>query len=233
MARWELELPPAFEDFVRSRSRATRGSIRNYASRLERDFSGELTTRVYRRPDELQELVTAMGYIAHRSWQGEVGIGFGQDERELRSISRILRQGRLRGYVLYVRDQPAAFWYGSACGDRFHLGTTGFDPQYADYRAGTYLLMRVIRDLCSDPSISFLDYGLGDADYKRRYGSRRWEEQDVIVFHGRPRALAVRALLSAAEIAQSGIDRATANPRLKRELKRAWRWAAHAGRRAR
>jgi hypothetical protein len=230
MARWELALPPSFEDFVRSRPSATR-RIRNYGNRFERDFPGELAVRIFRRPDEREDLLTAMGHIASRSWQGEVGVGFGQDEREIRSISRSLLQSRFRGYVLYVRDQPAAFWYGSACGDRFHVGTTGFDPQFADYRAGTYLLMQVIRDLCSDPSISFLDYGLGDADYKSRYGSRRWEERDVVLFHPRPRAFAVRVLLAVVEVAQNGLDRATANPRLKRELKRAWRSIAHTRRR--
>jgi CelD/BcsL family acetyltransferase involved in cellulose biosynthesis len=52
-----------------------------------------------------------------------------------------------------------------------------------------YLIGRVIEELCEDPQISALDFGLGDADYKRRLGCEFRLESDVILSAARLRPL--------------------------------------------
>jgi hypothetical protein len=36
-----------------------------------------------------------------------------------------------------------------------------------------------------------MDFGLGDAEYKRHFGDERWAEEDVLLFARRPRPVVV------------------------------------------
>ena len=82
-----------------------------------------------------------------------------------------MERGWFRAYVLYLDDEPVAFWQGQAYNGVFSTGVPGFDPAYADHRVGNYVLFKLIADLCADESIETLDYGFGDAEYKRRFGT--------------------------------------------------------------
>jgi len=42
--------------------------------------------------------------------------------------------------------------------------------------------MRVIEDACADPSLDVLDFGPGDAAYKRQFSSDSRVERNVVVF---------------------------------------------------
>jgi hypothetical protein len=220
---WVLRLPDSFDDFVRSRSARTRKNLRVYANRLHRERGDDLTMRVFRAPDEATELFIEIEKISRKTYQHKLGVAFGDtaEERELTLLG--LRRGWFRAYMLYVRGEPAAYWLGSAYNGTFFTGTPGYDPAYADYSIGTYLLMRVIEDLCLDDTVRAIDYGFGDADYKRRFGSECWEEADVAVFAPRLRPIRInltRALLVAGvELGKTTLERAG----VARRLKRAWR----------
>ncbi len=99
--------------------------------------------------------------------------------------------------MLYLRDKPVAFWHGNAYRGSFGVISTGFDPAYAEDRPGTYLLMRAVEDLSADGSAQVIDFGFGDADYKRHFGDGFVEEQDVGIFERRPRTIALNAAHSA------------------------------------
>jgi CelD/BcsL family acetyltransferase involved in cellulose biosynthesis len=98
-----------------------------------------------------------------------------------------MEHGWFRAWVLYVRGAPVAFWPGEAFGGRFRSGIPGYDPAFNQYRVGTYVLMRMIEDLCADEAVTLLDFGFGDAEYKRRFGDRSWLEEDVLVYARRLR----------------------------------------------
>jgi CelD/BcsL family acetyltransferase involved in cellulose biosynthesis len=102
-------------------------------------------------------------------------------------------------------------------------GVTGYDPLYRDQRAGTYLLVRMLEDACADPAIDLVDYGFGDAEYKRNFGDRSWQEADVLVYAATLRGLRTNLLRTsvggAAELARRALRKASAVARVKR----AWR----------
>jgi hypothetical protein len=61
-----------------------------------------------------------------------------------------------------------------------------FDPKWSRLELGTVLFVRVLEDICTDPDIEFVDFGFGDADYKRSYGNKQWQEGSVYIFAARP-----------------------------------------------
>ena len=131
-----------------------------------------------------------------------------------------MNRGWFRVYVLYVGGAPVAFWQGSVYARTFFTGTPGYDPAFADYGIGRYLLVRVIEQLCEDDEVDLIDYGFGDADYKRRFGNESWEEADVVLFARRFRPLRINVtrtvLASALRVAKSVLTRVGVAKRLKR-----------------
>jgi CelD/BcsL family acetyltransferase involved in cellulose biosynthesis len=191
---WERTLPDSGEDFTSTLSKKTRSGVTRYMNRLRRDFGDDVTMRVFSSPDELDEMFRDLEQVASKTYQRGLGAGF-RDEAGYRQRTQLsMEHGWFRAWVLYVHEVPVAFWPGEGFAGRFRSGIPGYDPAYEQYRVGTYVLMRMIEDLCEDPSISLLDFGFGDAEYKRRYGDKSWEEEDVLVFARRLRPAWVNAV---------------------------------------
>jgi CelD/BcsL family acetyltransferase involved in cellulose biosynthesis len=51
------------------------------------------------------------------------------------------------------------------------------------------VLAKLTEHLCGQAD--WLDFGLGDAEYKRHFGDQSWEEDDILIFARRPRSVAV------------------------------------------
>lgn len=192
----ELRLPDSPEAFLSSLSKGTRDSVKRYRRKLERELGDRLAVRIYNSPDEVDEVVAALDAVAARSWQRGIGSGFRDDESHRDQTLLALRRGWFRACVVSVDGEPIAFWHGIGLGGRLISGIPGFDPAYAELRAGTYALLRLVESLTADPAFSVLDFGFGDAEYKRRFGTASWEEESLELFARRPKALAVGLLRS-------------------------------------
>ena len=186
-----LRLPATFDELLASRSKSTRESVKRYSKKLLRDHGDRLKVEVLRRPDDRERIFRDLEVVAAKTYQRGLGVAF-DDTPEQRALTELgLARGWFRVWVLYLDGEPIAFWPGYAYNDVFFIGTPGYDPAYADYRVGQFILTRMLGDLCADEGVTFVDYGFGDAEYKRRFGSESWEETDVRIFA--PTFKAVRA----------------------------------------
>jgi len=221
---WALRLPDSYDEFLRSRSKKTRENVRVYRNRLLRDHGDELSLRVYREPDELEEFLAAAEQVAVKTYQRGLGVALADTIEERALTGLAFERGWFRGWVLSAGDRPIAFWSGAGFNGTFFVGTPGYDPAFTEYSLGTYLLMRVIEDLIADPTVDVLDYGQGESEYKRRFGSESWEEEDVLVFARRARAIRINVLRTsiggAAELGRRVAARTGLGPRLKRRWRR-------------
>jgi CelD/BcsL family acetyltransferase involved in cellulose biosynthesis len=197
MPHWRSELPGSLDDFLARRSRRRRETVRRYSRRLERTYGDDARVAIIKDTRGLDRLFADSKLIHRETYQHILGVGFSDETVQRRLAELCAERGWFRGYMLYLRETPAAFWHGNAYGGVFGIGATGFDPAFAEDRPGTYLLMRAVEDLCADESVHTLDFGFGDADYKRNFGDGFIEEEDVVVFAGKPRGVAVNALHTA------------------------------------
>jgi CelD/BcsL family acetyltransferase involved in cellulose biosynthesis len=196
-AHWYKAIPDSFDAFLGDLSSSTRQGVKRYANKLEREFADSLELRSVTSLDELEGFFADGAAVAAKTYQGGLGVGVRQDDELQRHLVRLgLERGWFRAYVLSLAGEPAAFWHGYAYRGTFRTMVPGYDPAYAKLNIGTYVLMKLIADLCDDPTIESLDYGLGDAEYKRRFGDGFWEEQDVAVFSPTLRALRIHAVRS-------------------------------------
>jgi CelD/BcsL family acetyltransferase involved in cellulose biosynthesis len=197
LPHWRTELPGSLDEFLARRSRRRRESVRRYSRRLEKTYGDEARVEVVRDAAGLEKLFTESKIIHRETYQHILGVGFSDENVQRRLAELAADRGWFRGYVLYLRDKPVAFWHGNAYKGSFGVVSTGFDPAYAEDRPGTYLLMRAIEDLSADGSAQMLDFGFGDADYKRHFGDEVIEEQDIGIFEPRAKLLALNAAHSA------------------------------------
>jgi CelD/BcsL family acetyltransferase involved in cellulose biosynthesis len=222
-AHWELAVPDSYAEFLSSLSRSTRESAKRYPKKLEKEFGDRLSLEVFRDVADSERVFTDLRRVAEKTYQQGLGVSFAQTELQHRLTTLTMELGWFRAYVLYLDDEPIAFWQGQAYNGVFSTGVPGFDPAYADHRVGNYVLFKLIADLCADPSIETLDYGFGDAEYKRRFGSRSWDEQDVHLFAPSAkgyRTNATRSTLLATVAAGTRV--LGSNDRIDR-IKKAWR----------
>ena len=227
--RTEVKVPDDLPAFLAARSRNTRDNVKRYGRRLEKAHGDAIAVNSYRDAANLDEAIEAMEAVAAKTYQRALNVGFRDEPRQRALLELAAHKGYLRAWVLDIDGQPVAFWSGLAYAGTFYIGSPGYDPAFGDLRVGQYLQMRMMEDLCADPDVTRLDYGFGDAQYKRSFGDRTWTEADVLIFRPSLRALRANAVRTGVAGASRATKRALGSDRVEalRRRSRRSRVAAH------
>ena len=221
---WELDLPDSLDEILAALSSSTRQTVNRYVRRLEREYTDKIVVRIFTEVSELDEFFSDIEPVSATTYQRALGVSFGDTPKDRERTRVSLERGWFRGYVLDLDGVPRAFHHGELYRGRFRHGRPGYDPDYAQLRIGTYLLLRVFEDLIAHPDASVVDYGVGDADYKRRFGTRSWREGSVVVYAPTFRALRVNAtrttLLGAVRLAKRLFGKGATYQRIRRTWRR-------------
>jgi Acetyltransferase (GNAT) domain len=219
--RWRARIPATFDEYLAARSSKTRSNVKRYAKRVESRFGDGVEFRTFRTPDELEELMRDTRAVHVKTYQHGMAAGLkGTDlERRLRMLAA--ERGWFRGFVLYLDGAPAAFWHGTAYRGVFYTGPTGYDPAHRDLRLGTYVLGRMVEQLCGE--VDWMDFGSGDAEYKRHFSDESRLEEDVTVFAPRPRPIAINLAQTTVRGASRASKSLLARSGRLGSARRAWR----------
>jgi CelD/BcsL family acetyltransferase involved in cellulose biosynthesis len=220
---WTRELPPSYDDFLASLSSRTREGVRRYSRKLEREYGERLTLRRFRGPELLEQFLADARAVAEKTYQHSLGAAITEGAALQNLIELAAARDWFRGWVLSIDSKPAAFWHGIAWRNVFSIGVPGYEPDYAHLRVGTYVLMKAVEDLCGDEAVDTLDFGFGDAEYKRRFGTDRWEEEDVLVYAPTFRGLRVNLTRTVVLKSAAAARRAGERTPALQNLKRRWR----------
>lgn len=219
--RW-VELPDSYEAFLQSLSRKDRHELRRHEKKLKEDFTS-FEIRCFHGEGEVETLARELEKISQKTYQRALGVGFKADNEMLESLRITARQGGLRGCILYVGEQPAAFFLARAYKHRLHGNFMGFDPQFSKYSAGMKILMHAIED-CYDPAnpIREVDLGWGDRRYKRMICNRECRDGRLYVYAPSLKDLALNILRSGISAADYYARKAIENSAFFQKLKKAW-----------
>lgn len=220
---WRAALPGSFEDFLARRPKKVRWQARKDAARLVETFGDDLAVRRFRTSDGLDRLFEDSAEIHRTSYQAGLGVGLQHSALQRALTSLGVDRGWFRGVLLYLRGAPVAFCHGSLYRNTFWLETTAFNPAYAEYRPGAFLLMRLIEDLCAEGTANAFDFGFGDATYKRQLGDDGRLEQDFTVWGRHPKAMRVHLTRTAVLAAEHSARSLLGRRRLLTRTRRLWR----------
>ncbi|KUJ82589.1 GNAT family N-acetyltransferase [Microbulbifer flavimaris] len=191
IARWFTELTDGNGQPVIANSSKTRSGFRRKDRKLVEAFDGSVEVREVRAPEEVADFLKMAVRIVSASYQKSIGVGV-QDDDTWKTTSRMhAENGNFRGYLLEAKGEPIAYIVGPVVDGTFTLLATSFLPEYGRLAPGTYLLRRVIERL-QEEGIRWLDYGIGDYDYKELYGTMRREDALVDFYGSSARARVTR-----------------------------------------
>jgi CelD/BcsL family acetyltransferase involved in cellulose biosynthesis len=216
---WTRELPDAYDAFLSSLSR--RKHLKYYMRKLDKEYGERLALTRLHRVEDLERLLADVEAVASKTYQRGLDAGF-HAERDREVVRAGLAAGRYNAWVLSIDGAPVAFEYGELFGGTYFLGGKGYVPELADKSLGNYVALSVLRELIGEGSAQRIDFGFGDADYKRSFGDGGWDEADLTVYAARPRPLAINALHSAIVGADRGARRVAGRDRVAK-VKSLWR----------
>jgi hypothetical protein len=201
---WVMEIPKSMDDFYQARTHGHRHNLRRHIRKLEKQYPSQVNMITYCREDQLDKAIKAASGISVKTYQYAIGSGFTDNPLVRNMLNIAARKNWLQFSVLSVDGQPCAFQYRTHYGANYFLEQRGFDPKWKKFGVGTVLFVKILENICSNAEPGLLDFGFGDAEHKRSYGTRCWEEASVYIFAPRFRPLAVNLLQSISRGASLG-----------------------------
>lgn len=220
---WVLDLPPTMEEFYGQLSKKRRHGFRRLRRVLEKEFPGQVCMRSFRTPDEVADLCAAAERVACRSYHRGLNVGFVDNEENRLRYALAAERGNLCAHVLSIERVPAAFWIGTAYKGVCYLDFTGYNPDLSRFELGTILMLELMDGLCRDGRAARLDFGFGDAFYKRRICNRSFEETSFYIFAPTVRGRMLNALRTALFQFERVTEAVAATLGLRDRVKRLWR----------
>jgi len=223
---WGMTLPESIELVYRRMSEHQRSEIRRKARKLIAQHRGQVTIHSWHEPCEVERLVKEVEAVAKKAYQRGLGVGFADNGEMRRRLAFEAERGWLRGFVLMIADSPAAYWIGSQYDHTFHGKYTGYDPGWAKYSPGMFLTMQVIEEMChatGQGRVREIDFGFGDAPYKRLLGNAERKEASIYIFAPTLKGVRLNATRRAVLTADRSIRRGFQALGLLAKVKRIWR----------
>jgi hypothetical protein len=179
---WGVQLSSTYAEFLRRRSGNTRHNLKRYGKRLTEAFGDQIKSARLGEASEIESVLADCETVASKSYHRGLQVGFINNDETRRLMTLAVTKRWFRSYILYIGGKPCAFWNGFLYRRTFFAWTTAFDPAYQELRPGLFLLQRVFEDLCQEQSADKVDFGYGDAQYKRDWCDENRPEITTFLF---------------------------------------------------
>lgn len=221
-AHLKMVLPSQANKIYSGLSGKVRKNLKWQAKKLMEDFEGKARIGCFRDTEELDRMFEDVEQVAAKTYHRALGFGF-VDNLEMRERVQLeAEKGWFQAYVLYLADRPVAFWIGNASDGKFYSSYLGYDDTYGRYSPGIFLITRVFEELRKE-GVDEIDFGLGDAEYKRRFGNCSWEEACIDVFAPTFKGLRINALRAPAIFTERVVKKTLGKMQILPRIKRLWR----------
>lgn len=206
--------------------RGMRSKHRSWVKRKERELAAAHPKGVSwswcQWPLDVPTICAKLESVAVQTYQRGLGAGFLNDIETRARLQLLADRRQLRVCLLEIEGNPKAFWLGEIYRGVFHSSATGYAPDVATFEVGTLMFLRVTDELIKE-GIMTVDFGLGDAHYKERFGDHAWREAPAYVYGRGVRARVLGVYLDIAEALDRSLRAAVRRAGLVNKVKRLWR----------
>lgn len=221
---WVMAMPSNMDEFYSRLSAKARHELRRYPRALEKAFPGQVEVKFLNSPEDVPLIAQEAEKIASKTYHRGLGAGFIDNEENRRRLMLSAKLGTLRTNFLYINGEPRAFWIASRDGSTLYLLYTGYDQSFEKYEPGTITFVRMIENLCGQ-GIGRVDFGLGDAFYKRRFCDESWDETTLFVYSPSLRGVGLKLFRTVGVVGSRLGGRIMKAFRLTDRIKKKWRRA--------
>ena len=196
--------------------------IRKRQKELDAAFPGRVAWNWVTDFNDIPALCARLEEVAAKTYQRGLGAGFFDNEEFRRRFELFASRKQLRVQLLEIDGNARAFWFGFVYQGVFHSSETGYDPELRDFEVGTLMFVRMVEELVRE-GVGQLDFGLGDAHYKERFGDRSWRETSVWLFAPTAKGVAMMLLLRLSYLLDGTARRVLERTGLTDKIKAIWR----------
>lgn len=218
---WRMSVPDRMDSFYARHSSKTSQTLKRHLRQLEKKFQTRLVQ--CRDADTLSQILPDAAAVSSRTYQNALGCGLSDDMVTRTQLITAARHGWLCLHVLYLDDKPCAFQLGLQNRRTYYLQSMGFDPTMKQWHLGTVLFLQILEQLCMNPEVDCFDFGFGDAEYKRRFGSEYWDESTVYLFAPRLYPVLINVLYMVVSDASEAMRLLAKKSGIDGKIKRKWR----------
>jgi len=217
-----MRLPERADQLTAGLSSKHREHLRSEARKLLSDFDGRVNITCFLKPTELDDTIRDVEGVAKKTYQRGLGVGFEDTPRTRQLLHFLAQKGWLRIYLLYIGRSPCAFSVGSVSDGVYCCDLLGYDPEFAEYSPGSFLLIRMFEDLCK-AGVKEVDFGPGGGMYKERFGNRRVMEASISIFAPSLKGLMLNIMQTATRLMDDAVRKMLVRTGLLSKAKRLWR----------
>jgi len=219
-----IEPGNSFDAYLQRMPNKHRHELFRKLRRVAEHCEGAIDLRCYRSVTEARAFYALASTVSRKTYQRRL-LDVGLPETAAFEAQLLARAGqdRMRGYLLFHRDTPVAYGYCIVTGDCLRFQYIGYDPAYRHWSAGNVLIAEALRSAIGENLFAIIDFGSGEAQYKRSFatGSRRCAT--VFLFRPTARRLltlaAHRTCIALSDICAGIADRLGLKERLKRRFR--------------
>ena len=177
-----IQLNNSFDEyFCNSISSRSRHTLRRKERRLSR--TSDVEFQYYTGKDVTAETISRIAKVQEESWMKRRGAAV-LDQEFYRKLLIEMAQASLGcTWLMTIDGADAAFQYAYVAHKKLYFCWTAFKLKYETLSPGQSLMMHMIRDACHNNILS-IDFGLGDAEYKRFWCTNHFDVNRVIAGKG-------------------------------------------------
>jgi len=219
---WQTNITDTVKEFYSNVPNSRKRRWRRDIKQLEKICPSEIKVVCYRQLSDIAYLSDVACQIEKGTYKQYLCSGFIRSPLNRVLLEQAARDGWLRAYVLYAGDQPCAFQFDVQYKGSQFSEYGSFDPKWSRGSPGIVLLIKVLEELCKERDICRMDFGFGDALYKRKFGTDHWLEESVYIYAPRLRPTLINMAMSV-NLIFSLLRRAARKLNLDGWIKRNWR----------
>jgi hypothetical protein len=218
-------LPASVEEFYRGLSSGARWQAKSKQKKLLKEFGCDVKVRCFQDASELDDMIQDVEKIARKSYQRGMGVGFVDTPATRNDLRLKAERGRLRGYLLYLRGEPCAFWIGEINRGTFDSDSLAYDAAFGMYSPGMFLILKVMEGFCDGhrEGVTRVDFNMGHAQYKQVLANQEWYETSVYIFAPTLKGISLNLVRSVIVGIDLIVKKALARTNLLQKVKKAWR----------
>lgn len=222
--RHYIAFKPTFQEYLAKFSSKSRSTLQRKVRKLAQG-DGKPDIRCYRTSGEMAVFYDLAHTLSQRTYQEKMfHEGFASRAGTKEHVVARASQGAVRGYALFLGDEPVAYVHCSCNAGTITYAILGYDQQHRALSPGDVLLYLMIEALHEERAFRYLDFGEGGAWYKEFYATDALDCARIYFFPKTMRNI-VAVLLhvaagSVSDAAGAVLDRLELRERIRRLFRR-------------
>ncbi len=178
-----IKFNDTFDEYLLNFNKKERYNLKRQCRIALEVSEGKLRLERITETSQIDHFIESGKYVINNSWKSNTDEKSHIFSKEKNELYKSLAKNKLfRSYLLIAEDEPWAFVLGYHHRDIFHYSNIAYNEKYSNLSPGTVLFYQMIEDLYAYEKPRILNFGIGDSQYKRRFGTDSFTSSDIIIF---------------------------------------------------